>query len=158
MTEQAGQIVDDALQEILVKAAEVPLEAAETATGLRYLNRMMAMLDARTITLGYTAVSSPSDDVTIPDGAIDGVISNLAIALAPQFKKPVSIELAERAKQGLQAMRLLSSGIGPAEFPDTLPIGSGNEGESFRSDRFYQDLEDNILAETNGSISLETNT
>jgi hypothetical protein len=55
-------------------------------------------------------------------------------------------------------MRVLAVTIGAAEFPSTLPIGSGNEGCNHSHHKFYPDLQDNILAESTGSIGLEEDT
>jgi hypothetical protein len=71
---------------------------------------------------------------------------------------PISADLVARAISGKNTMRNLAVTIGATEYPDTLPIGSGNEGDGFRTGRFYPDLQDTILAESNGSISLEDST
>lgn len=158
MTETAAVIVQDALADISVRAAELPLTADEISTGIRYLNRLMGRLDASGISLGFTTITAPNQAVTVPDGAVDGVVANLSVALAPQFKKQISQELALRARDGLNAMRVIAVGIGAAEFPSTLPRGSGNETETFNSQHFYDDLQSGLLTETDGTITLEEGT
>jgi hypothetical protein len=157
MAETASQYVSDALQDILVKAAEVPLTADEMATGIRYFNDMMTMYDADGIALGFTVITAPNQLVTIPDGAKAGAKANLAAFLAPQFKKPVPPELAARANAGLRVMRKLGVNIARTEFPSTLPLGSGNEG-SWDNNHFYPGDSANIAAETTGNIALEDGT
>lgn len=157
MAETAQQVISDALQEILVKAAEVPLTADETATGIRYLNRMMTALDADGIALGFTVITAPNQTVTIADGAIEGVIANLALKLAKQFNKPITADLAQRARDGLVTLRKLGVSIAPTSLPSELPIGSGNEGD-WETDHFYPGDGDAIAAETNGVIGLESGT
>ena len=85
MTETASDVVSDALTDLLVQAAEADLEPSEYRVAIRYLNRLMFRLDAMGINLGYTEVSSLTDPITVALGAIDGIVANLAVALAPQF-------------------------------------------------------------------------
>jgi hypothetical protein len=158
MAETASQVVSDALQDILVKAAEVPLTADEMATGIRYLNNMMTMLDADGIALGYTVITAPNQTVTVADGAIAGVKANLAVFCAPQFKKVAAPELVARAQAGMRVMRKLGVNIARTQYPDTLPRGSGNEGSWTYNDHFYPGDTANIDAETTGNIALEDGT
>jgi len=159
MAETANDVITDAMQEIVLQASEAQIEAGEAQAGIRYLNRMMAKFDVEGIDLGYTAVSSLADIITIPDGAIDGLIANLAIALSPQYDVQPTPELRERAREGKEAMRLITFTIGPSSYWSTLPIGSGNEGDFNQSiSHFYPDNQEDILAETTGAIGLESDT
>lgn len=154
--ETANDIITDALQELIVQAAEQPVQAVDFQTGRRYLNRMMAGLDADGIALGYTVVTSPDDLVTVPDGAIQGIVFNLAILLATTYGVPVGQLLAIKADGGLKTMRNIAVTIQPTSYPCTLPIGSGNEGVNSTDDyHFYGCSEDEILTEQGGSILLE---
>jgi len=161
--ETAATIIKSALQEILVQASESDLEADEIQDGIRYLNRMMAKYAAQGITLGYTQVTSLADPITVPDGALDGMVKNLALSLQPQFAAPgtpVSQLLALQAREGLDTMRQIAiQSIGPTFYPDTLPRGSGNEEQTaFRADHFYTTPEEQIELEQGGFISIEQNT
>ncbi len=160
MADTAASLITDALGEILVAASEQPIEASEFSLAIRYLNRMMAQFDANGISLGYTVVSNPSDLMTVPDGALAGMMFNLALRLATPFDEPVSPDLRENAKDGLQAMRKLAVTIKPARFPCTLPIGSGNEEQSdgLTTDHFFPCPDDSVLTESGGNISLESET
>ena len=159
MSETAGDIIKDALGEITVLGAEAPIEAVDAQVSIRYLNRMMAAFDADGIDLGYTEVSSLADLITVPAGAIAGMVSQLAVMLWDQFSdgQPVPSTLLARAISNKNTMRNLAVTIGATEYPSTLPIGSGNEWEG-NTRHFYPDLEGTILAETNGSIGLEEST
>lgn len=159
MTEKALTVITDALQLIVVQASEAPIEADESQTAMRFLNRMMAMYSAEGIDLGYTIIDSLDDGITVPDGAISGIISNLAVELFPQYNiGEVPLTLAAAARNGKDAMRNLAVFIGASEFPSTLPRGSGNEQTGFRDDHFYPDIQGTVLAETPGSIGLEDGT
>lgn len=157
---KASAFIKAALKEIVVLGAEAPLEASEAQDAIFYLNNMMAAFDADGIPLGYTEVSDLGDTVTIPAGANDGTITQLAVRLWDQFAdgQPVPSTLLARAISGKDTMRNIAFTIGASEFPSTLPIGSGNEWESSRIDKFYPDLQDEILAETTGSIGIEEST
>jgi hypothetical protein len=155
-----AQVANAALKRILVQAADAPLEADEYQDFIFALNNYMLALDAEGITLGFTEVSDLGDEVTIPTGALRGVIANMAIEVAPDYNGTISPALVTAAAQGLQAMRIIGQTISPTSYPSTLPIGSGNEGaNTFNTSRFYDGAnEAEILAETTGSISLESNT
>lgn len=163
MAETANDIIKSALQEILVQASESPIEADEAQDAIRYLNRMMAKYAAQGINLGYTAVSSLGDAITVSDGALDGMSKNLAISLFPQFAAPgtpINPLLIQQASEGLDTMRMLAlDSIGPSFYPDTLPIGSGNESDTaYNNEHFYTEPSDEVLSESGGFISIESGT
>jgi len=161
MAENAGDIIKDALIEITALGAEAPVEPVDAQAAIRYLNRMMTAFDADGIPLGYTEVSSFADLITVPAGANAGIVSQLAVMLWDQYAEgqPVPSTLLARAISGKNTMRNLAVTIGQTEYPSTLPIGSGNEGDgTYRTGHFYEDLESTILAETTGSVGLEEST
>ena len=154
-----AQVANAALKRILVQAADAPLEADEYQDFIFALNNYMLALDAEGITLGYTEVEDLGDEVTVPTGALRGIIANMAIEVAPDYNGTISPALAQAAADGLQAMRIIGQTISASSMPSTLPIGSGNEGGQFASRKFYDGAtEAEILAETTGAISLEDNT
>ena len=161
MAETAGDIIRDALGEITVLGAEAPVEAVDAQAGIRYLNRMMAAFDADGIDLGYTEATSLASPITVPAGANAGMVSQLAVMLWDQFSngEMVPQTLLARAISGKDTMRNLAVTVGQTEYGDTLPIGSGNEGTYTSSSfHFYPDLQDQILAESTGSVGLEDST
>jgi hypothetical protein len=130
MTETAADVISDSLVELVVQADEQPITASESQSAIRYMNRFMFMLSANGVNLGYTEVSDLGDAITIPSGAIMGLVKNLAILLAPQYDVPVTQELRVQATEALRAMRRLGTTRQPTQRPCTLPIGSGNEGST----------------------------
>jgi len=118
----------------------------------------MLALDADGVALGYTEINSLADEVTVPPGALRGIIANLAIEVAPDYNGTISEGLAIAARAGLATMRKVGVGMPLTGLPCTLPIGSGNEYNNYSLSYFYDCSEDEILAETTGSISLETST
>jgi hypothetical protein len=156
--ETAASVIKSALQELLVQAAEAPLEASEVQDAIKYMNRMMARLAATGINLGYTKVTGLADPITIPDGAIDGLVFNLAIGISTQYGGVVTQALSFNAREGLEAMEFLGVNISPTSYGDTMPIGSGNEGDYPRNDHFYDDLDEAVLTEQSGFIAVESGT
>ena len=146
-----AQVAKASLQRILVQASESPLEPAEYQDYIFALNNYMTQLDAQGVQLG--------DSVTVPAGALRGIIANMAIEVSPDYGGVISQGLIAAAREGLHTMRTIGQTMGISHPPSTLPIGSGNEGQGFGlSGHFYADQEAQILAETTGAIGLETST
>ena len=154
-----AQVATSSLQRILVQASEAPLQPDEYQDFIFSMNNYMAELDASGIQLGYTVVSDLGDDVTIPTGALRGLIANMAVEVAPDYNGIISAGLAKAARDGYNTMQLIGQSMGTSRYPSTLSIGSGNEDNNFGiSTNFFPDQEASILAETTGSIGLEVNT
>lgn len=155
--ETADSVIKSALEEIIVQASEAPIQPPQAQAAIKYMNRMMSAFAVSGINLGYTTVTSLGDDITIPDGAVEGLVLNLAIRLAPQYDRPVGPALVDNAKGGKKAMLKLAVNIGPTQYPSTLPRGSGNEDRTF-DDHFYPEPDDAITTEQSGFISVESET
>lgn len=152
--ETAKAIINDALQEILVQASEQDIPAVDFQTARRYLNRMMA--GTPFLGLGYTTIALPTDLVTIPDQAVEGVVFSLAKRLLASYDMPITTELEMNVKLGLKQIRRITVNVIPSSHPCTLPIGSGNEQENtFNNQHFYSCPGDEVLTESGGSILLE---
>jgi hypothetical protein len=155
----AAQVIKAALQKILVQASEAPFEADDYQDAIFAMNLWMTDLQAQGIALGYTEVSNLSDEVTIPTGALRGLINNLAIEVSPDYGGVVSQELRMQAASGLDTMRQIGQLIPETAYPSTLPIGSGNYDQQFGvAQFFYPEQEAEILGESTGSIGLESET
>ena len=154
-----AQVAKSSLQRILVQASEAPLEPDEYQDFIFSMNNYMAELDAQGIQLGYTVVTDLGDEVTIPTGALRGLIANMAIEVAPDYNGVISGGLQKAARDGFNTMRMLGQSMGKSRFPCTLPIGSGNEEENtFNNQHFYACPDDEVLTEQGGSILLESDT
>ena len=154
-TEQ--EVINDSLQEVLVQASEQPIEAVDFQTARRYLNRMMALTPYNG--LGFTNITNPDDLMTVPDGALMGIVKNLTVFLLSTFDMPATAELMATAKTGLQEIKLITVTVQPTAFPCTLPIGSGNEQENtFNNNHLYPCPDNELLTERGGSILLESDT
>ena len=153
--ETAESVINDALQEILVQASEQELQTVDFQTGRRYLNRMMATSPYNL--LGFTVITNPSDNVTIVDEAIEGVIFNLAKRLLTSYDMSLTTELNMSANDGLKTIRRITTDIQPTQFSSTLPIGSGNNIVNPVSDFFPPSAEE-LLTEGDGIMILESDT
>ena len=158
MTEQAKSIILDAFEDIVSGVDEDSMESSDAMTAIRALNRLMSSLSAEGVSLGYSNVRNTASLVTVPDGAIDPIISLLAYRLWPKYRSvPMSAGIASNARVGLKLLYKLGGPMAAMEYPSTLPMGSGNTGDS-ETAVFYSNLESTILSETNASISLEDDT
>jgi len=148
----AGDIANSALKRILVQASDAPLEADEYADFIEAMNNYMAALEAEGVNLGYTPVDNVADSVTVPPGALRGLIANLAIEVAPDFGGSISASLVEQARSGMQAMRLLGQSRIRSAFPSNLPVGSGVEDEGWDTEHFYQNQVSGLLTLSGNSL------
>jgi hypothetical protein len=131
----AGDIAKRALASILVAGSEAELFGDDYDDILFELNIFMAELEVRGNDLGYTEVTSPSDEVTIPTGALSGVIANLALRIAPQYGGHVSDALIAQADAGMKAINSMTITIGDSLLPGNLNVGVADQS-AFGSD-FY---------------------
>lgn len=152
----AAQAMKAVLQEILVHGAESSLQAVEFQDAAFATNNYMFELAADGVNLGYTAITDLGDPITIPNGAINGMIKNVAQEMINQFGAVASGELARQAARGLKVMTKIAVTIPAQVFPDTLPIGSGNECDT--NIHFYGDEGDFIATEQGNFIAPEDNT
>ena len=133
----AEEIVSDILQEITVQSPEQALPAVDFQTVVRYMNRFMASLDAMGTKLGYTNVSNPSDLITIPSGAEEGLVFNMAMRVATTYDIAVSGDLAIKARDSLNVMNVIGNPPPKSSYPSNMPIGSGNYQNTFNNFNFY---------------------
>mgnify|MGYP003635381348 CR=1 FL=1 len=104
--ETAETLILDALKEIVAIPAEAAVDAYKAQAGIFYLNLMMFELSAVGVNLGYTTVNSLGDLITVDDGAIEGIVKNLAIEISPLFKGTLtSPDLFEQAQSSLETLR-----------------------------------------------------
>ncbi len=155
MTEKAGTVITDALKEIKAQAAESQVSNIGVSAGIFYLNTMMASFSSMGINIGYTYISTPGDDITVSLSAIEPIVKNLALELQPVYNPAFSdAELFSQAEDGYQRLLEISFDMGSSAYPDTLPIGSGNE-YNYNYDRFYS-LDEPILTEHLSTIAPES--
>jgi len=159
MAEKAGEVINDILLDLVVLGSDATMDPSETASTIRYINRWMTMQDALGLSLGFTKITSVNDDITIPDGAIMGLIKNVVLIMSKQFGAVITPDAVAAARDGLEAMENLGIEVLGSSMPCTLPIGSGNEWSGYNTQQFFQCPEDDsILTENGQNIQLEDDT
>jgi hypothetical protein len=132
------EVVEDAFEEIGVKTAEIPLTDDELQAGIRRCNDMLTEWDDLGIIVGYNPVLLGDDVLEVDRSALGAIKLKLAIRLAPSFQKPITAALAANAEESFNRLEASGAYIPDTPFPDTLPIGSGNEcPDSHLDDRFF---------------------
>lgn len=121
------EVVEDAMEDITVKKAEVALTDDELQSGIRRLNDMLAQWNELGIIVGYNPVTNGDDVLELEPAATAAVKAKLAIKLAPSYSKVVTPALVENAREAMEMLETANSHIGEIAYPDTLPIGSGNQ-------------------------------
>lgn len=134
----AGDVANRALKRILTQGADAPFEADEYADFLGSMNSYMDALAADGIVLGYTTVTNVADEVTIPDGAIRGLVAVMAVEVAPDFGGFVSPELLDQKQKGEATLKRIGRPKRELRYPTTLPMGSGLTEETLRTSSFYE--------------------
>lgn len=100
----AAQVIQDALLAIkIIREGQTPT-ADMQAQAIRRLNQMMALWAAEGRDIGYVPVGTVTDTLTVPDAAILGIYSTLAIMLAPAYGASVSEELYAMSRMGMETI------------------------------------------------------
>jgi hypothetical protein len=150
---KAEELIRDALQELGQQAAEQPVQPDEMQTGIRYLNRLMRGVDH--LGLGFTIITSSSQEVTIPAYAEEWAVFKLAIRMASQFPPTDQIQIiSANERQAWSNLLAHHQELPQMRFDDRMPIGSGNEDGAY-SERFYPPNESSVLTESGDHILLE---
>lgn len=121
-----------ALEELGIADYVFDLEPQALESALRRLDAMMAEWDASGLHLSYPFPSSPGDsdldqETNVPDIANEAIITNLAIRLAPSYRKQVSPDTKMIAKNAYNTLSRAYAGPEEMRFPDTLPKGAGRK-------------------------------
>jgi hypothetical protein len=150
------QFVEEAFAELGMAAYTFDLSPQQLDACLRRLDTMMATWNARGIRLGYPLPSSPQDsdldtETQVPDSANEAIITSLAIRLAPQYGKTVSLDTRTTAKQAYDT--LLARAAFPIEqqFPRSLPMGAGQKPWRY-DDPFMPAPTDPVLSGQEGPL------
>lgn len=129
----ALNVVTGALQLLEIRVAESAVTSSEAEDGLTALNDMMNEWNVDGINIGYETLDDSDDELSVKLGSLGAIKANLAVYIAPEYGRVVTEALQKRADRSKKSLRA-SIPINRSEFPDTLPIGSGNENGHFTSD------------------------
>lgn len=134
------QFVNAAFEMIGLANYTYDLQSEQLQTGLRALDAMMAMWNAKTIYLSYPIPSSPEnsdldDETNVPDAANEAIIYNLAARIAPAFGKQLMPETKQYADHAYKMLLATAAKPKEMQYPETLPRGAGNK--PWRADHNY---------------------
>ena len=126
------EIIKDALGEIGAHSVAAPANPEAIELGKRKLNSMCEIWLSKDIRFGFTPLSVPGDELNEPADVRNGIVSNLALLLAPSFdngRQIVSPSLKSAASAGFREIQRLYQRV---DVPDkgvssTLPRGQGNK-------------------------------
>lgn len=134
----AKQIVDGAAEEIGVKTAEIQLEAADAQIIFDRMNDLLVEWADIGLTPEFQEVFSLDSTVQVNRNAVAAIKLHLAIRCASSFQKVVTQALVLTAADAIARLETSTAHIGPVAYPDTLPLGSGNDcGRFYDDERFF---------------------
>ncbi len=134
------KLLERAFSKIGVKAAETPLTAAESSDGLDALNRIIESWNATGILKAVTAVDDLSEDLREPTYATWALQTQLALTLASEYERPISMALQMAAEKAYNNMVAASINLTHIEYPSTVPMGAGNQNDWYGdTDEFFNE-------------------
>ena len=131
----AQDIITRAFAQAGIKTQESPLEASEIQDGLDLLNDLGSSYEYD-LKLGFQPVMNISDVVRIPREAEHAFKTNLAVRLQSEYLLPTDQTLFLDAQDSMDRLVRSRVHIGDVDFPNTLPMGSGNQCDS----GYYRDF------------------
>ena len=154
------EIVQNAFEEVGLASYAFDLQPEQFQAGLRRLDNMMATWNSRGIRIGYPLVDSPSgsslDDTTdVTDEAVEAMVGNLAIRIAPMLGKTVSPDTKATARSAYMA--LLSRRTETLEMVNdasAIPAGAGNKYWRVTGDPFLIQEERGLTVGPDGVLDV----
>jgi hypothetical protein len=142
----AGSFITRALQKAGIRTSESPIEASEMQDGLDAFNDMMISWEMSGLMLGFSPVADKDTEVRVPRFAHAAIKAELAVILGPEYSKAADPVLLAEAQARKDELMTAVIKIGDVEYPDTLPVGSGNACRGLITDRrfFPANEEDNF--------------
>jgi hypothetical protein len=115
-------VVKRALSLIQVINPKQTFSASDMASAIMALNGMMIRWEADGVSVGWSPVADPEDQVHVPPEALDAVTYNLGIVMAPEYgvePMPVVLDYATRTlaavyRDVLAANPIINQSSGPA--------------------------------------------
>lgn len=123
---KVGEVIRDALLLLRVVDADEAPEADDSKDAIRALNLMMASFEAEGVSVGWSNVASPDDDMPCPPENEEGIAYLLATRLRPRYGVALDADVVQGAQAGMAAMRaqVASADYTRVSYPD-LPAGQG---------------------------------
>ena len=137
------EIITAAMTELGIADYEFDISVGEKQTALRRLDMMMAEWGTRGLRLSYPLSSSSTldEESNIPDLALEAVVTNLAIRLAPSYGKVLPLDTKVIARKTLTTLYGKYNNPPQVQFPQ-MPKGAGYKG----TDNTYTSVPEDALA------------
>ena len=127
------QLIDLAMEELGIASYVFDSSPGQYQFALMRLELLIAAWNANGVRLSYPLAStvdssSLNNNTNIPDYAIEAVVLNLAIRLAPSYR--INISPATRLNADTSYAKMLNLSAQPTptkDFPGGLPLGQGNK-------------------------------
>lgn len=155
------QLIAAAFEEIGLADYVYDLTDDQIQSALRRLDTMVGAWGANGIRIGYPLSSNPDDsnidaDTQVPDFAVEAIITNLAVKIAPSYGKQVSQDTRNAADSTYNNMvNQTAYPIPERQMPQTMPRGQGTKPwRNFNNPYCYRPQE-GILAGSDDEIQLE---
>lgn len=100
-----ARVVRSALMQLGVLDAEEAPKAVHMVDAMEAMNQMMARWEANGLSLGWSAVTTPTQDMPVPFEAEEAVIYNLAVRLRPAYNATLHPDVMQLAEMSLSALR-----------------------------------------------------
>lgn len=133
MTNQ--ELITKALQEMAVLEVGSTATTADLATMLEELNNMMADWDIEGVNFNWFPQDTQGDTVPVPDWALGGVISNLAVYASAPMRVPVSNEMFVKSTKGMETIlrTIINTRLDNTDMSH-LPLGSIRDRYNIEND------------------------
>jgi hypothetical protein len=130
-----GEIVHSALNEIGIADYDFDIAPEQTESAMRRLDSMMAEWSARGIKLYYPSSTSANGssldtDTNLPASALEAVITNLALRIAPSYGKIVFPETKSTAKNALDTLMIKTA------LPREMQLPSMPKGQGYKTNEY----------------------
>lgn len=152
------QLIEDAFAELALAGYVFDLSPEDLQTALRRMDSMVALWAAKNINISYPLSANPDDsyisqNANIQPYAVDAVICNLALSIAPSFGKQIPQDIRIRAKRGLDFLCSIAAIPPQVKMPSHLPIGAGNKSWRLTNNPFAPiPKDDPLVVGGNGNL------
>ncbi len=136
---------------LFLNGASSPINPASTELKQYTFEALVDMLiewDALNINLGVTIPTNQSDELNNPPDTNQVIQFKLSVISAPLFKLMASADVRDRATELFDDLQINYSIVPDLSFPETLPIGTGNQ-QNVNGRRYYS-IDDDVLTDDNG--------
>ena len=134
----AADIIKAALRRLQVVGSETPIEADEIQDGLEDLNDFGSSHESGFLALGFVSLANSADVVNIPLDTVGYFKDAFALYIAGQYGAPIPQSLILSHDRSKASALNAYQPVIDVEYPDTLPIGSGNECDlNVEDQRFF---------------------